>query len=79
MKTGLVVVVALLVSALGAHFLLEDPGYVVINFRNYVVEMSVPVLVGLFLALVVAGWLVGELEDLFVKRLSRGGHRCSCL
>lgn len=47
MKLGLIVVVALVLSAFAAHFLLQDPGYVVINFRGYLVEMSVPVLVGL--------------------------------
>ena len=58
MKFGLIVVVVLIASAFGAHFLLSDPGYVVINFRGYVVEMSVPVLVVLTLALLVAVWLV---------------------
>jgi len=58
MKVGLIVVIALLASAVGAHFLLEDPGYVVINFRSYVVEMSVAVLIGLCLAMLVSAWLV---------------------
>ena len=49
MKLGLIVVVAIVASAFAAHFLLEDPGYVVINFKGYLVEMSVPVLLGLFL------------------------------
>jgi HemY protein len=49
MKFGLLVVVALVISAFAAHFLLQDPGYVVINFRGYLVEMSVPVLLGLLL------------------------------
>jgi len=50
MKFGLIVVVSLVASAFAAHYLLEDPGYVIINFRHYVVEMSVPVLLGLVLA-----------------------------
>jgi HemY protein len=36
----------------------SDPGYVVINFRGYVVEMSVPVLAGLAIVLVLAVWLI---------------------
>ncbi len=61
MRFGLLVVVALVACALTAHFLLQDPGYVVINFRNYVVEMSVPVLLGLLLLLVFLGWLLVKL------------------
>jgi HemY protein len=58
MKFGLIVIVALIVSAIGANYLLQDPGYVVINFRGYVVEMSVPVLAALIIALFVSIWLV---------------------
>ena len=43
MKFGVIVVIALILSAFAAHFLLSDPGYVVINFHGYLVEMSVPV------------------------------------
>jgi len=57
-KFGIIVVVVLFVSAFAAHFLLADPGYVVINFRGYVVEMSVPVLAGLAVLLVLGVWLV---------------------
>jgi len=42
MKFGLLFVVALLFGAIAAQFIMQDPGYVVINFRNYVVEMTVP-------------------------------------
>jgi HemY protein len=61
MKFGLVFVVTLLVFAVGAQFLLQDPGYVVINFRGYIVEMSVPglsVLVGTLFVLI---WLAVKL------------------
>ena len=58
MKFGLIIVVVLIASAFGAHFLLSDPGYVVINFRGYVVEMSVPVLVLLAAALLFVVWLI---------------------
>ena len=61
MKFGIVVVVVLFVSAFGAHFLLADPGYVVINFRGYVIEMSVPVLAGLAILLVLAVWVVRKI------------------
>src|SRR5690606_29849253 len=61
MKFGLTVVLLLVVGALGAHFLLEDPGYVVIRFRSWIVEMSVPVLAGLVLLAGAAAWLAVKL------------------
>jgi HemY protein len=36
---------ALVIGAFGAHFLLQDRGYVLISFVGYNIEMSVPVLV----------------------------------
>ena len=57
MKFGLLVIVALIISAIGANFLLQDPGYVVINFRGYLVEMSVPVLAALVIILFLSIWL----------------------
>ena len=42
MKFGLIVIATLVASAFAAHFLLQDPGYVVIGFRGYLIEMSVP-------------------------------------
>jgi len=44
MRLGLWGLAALFVGAFGAHFLLQDRGYVLISFRSYVVEMSVPAL-----------------------------------
>lgn len=61
MKFGIIVVVVLIVSAFGLHFLLADPGYAVITFRGYVVEMSVPVLALLAVALVLAAWLIRKI------------------
>ena len=61
MKFGIIVVVVLFISAFGAHFLLADPGYVVINFRGYVIEMSVPVLVGLAILLLLAVWIIRKI------------------
>jgi HemY protein len=60
-KIGIIVVLALFASAFAAHFLLSDPGYVVINFRGYLVEMSVPVLVLLTAALFGSVWLVRKI------------------
>ena len=40
MKFAAIVVVAVILSAFAAHFLLGDPGYVAINFRGYLIEMS---------------------------------------
>lgn len=61
MKFGFWVIVALLGGAAIAHFLLTDPGYVIINFRNYIVEMSVPVLIALILSVIIAVWLLYRL------------------
>jgi len=61
LRFGLLVVLALLAGAFGAHFLLEDRGYVLVNFLDYTIETSVPVLLfalGVFyLALRALGWL----------------------
>ena len=78
MKFGIIVVVVLFISAFGAHFLLADPGYVVINFRGYVIEMSVPVLAGFAVALVLAVWLVRKIY-VAPRRLGEtyGRHRAA--
>ena len=57
MKFGIIVIISLIVGVLGAHLLLQDPGYVAISFRGYLIEMSVPVLIGLFVLLLVSVWL----------------------
>ena len=51
MRLGIWVLIGLLLGLVGAHFLLPDNGYVLINFRGYLVEMSVP---GLIVVLTVA-------------------------
>lgn len=61
MKFGAIVVIALILSAIAAHFLLGDPGYVAINFRGYLVEMSVPVLLALVVTLILLIWLIRRL------------------
>ena len=58
MKFASIVVLALVLSAFAAHLLLDaDPGYVLIDFRGNIFEMSVPVLFGLFFLLGFALWL----------------------
>lgn len=51
MRFGVAAVLAILLGAFAAHFLLADRGYVLVNFRGYVIEMSVP---GLVIVLVLA-------------------------
>ena len=50
MKLGLLIIAALAVGVFGAHFLLEDTGYVLIDFRGKAIEMSVPFLVFVLVA-----------------------------
>jgi len=45
MRYGIWALAALVIGAFGAHFLLQDRGYVLISFAGYNIEMSVPVLV----------------------------------
>ena len=54
MKFGLVVVLTLALGAVAASFLLQDNGYVLINFHGYALETSVPILVFLMLLLYLA-------------------------
>ena len=49
---------AVLLGAFAAHFLIADRGYVLVNFRGLVLEMSVP---GLVIVLVLAYVLVRAL------------------
>jgi HemY protein len=43
MKTGLAIVLVLALGAVAGHYLMAENGYVLVSFRGYVVEMSVPV------------------------------------
>lgn len=61
MKIGIIVILALFVSAFAAYFLLSDPGYVAINFRGYLIEMSVPMLVLLTVSLFALVWLIRKI------------------
>jgi HemY protein len=58
MRVGVGVVLAVLLGAFAAHFLLADRGYVLVNFHELVIEMSVP---GLVIVLVLAYLLVRAL------------------
>jgi HemY protein len=73
-KFGIIVVIALFASAFAAHFLLADPGYVVINFRGYTIEMSVPVLLGMAVLLLFAIWLIRKIV-LAPRRLGEAAGR----
>ncbi len=53
MKLGAWILVGILGGAFGAHFLLRDKGYVLINFRDYSLETSVPVFLFIVAALYV--------------------------
>jgi len=74
MKFAAIVVVAVILSAFAAHFLLGDPGYVAINFRGYLIEMSVPVLLALAIFLVISIWLIRRLVQA-PKRLGEAAGR----
>lgn len=74
MKTGLIVIIALVIGTIAAQLLLTDNGYVLINFRGYVVEMSVTVLAFL---LVLAYLLVRGLVQVWLapRRLGQAWTR----
>ena len=61
MKFGIIVVIALILSAFGAHFLLADPGDVLIKFQGTYYQMTVPVLVGMIVLLLIAIWLIRKI------------------
>ncbi len=63
MKASLLIIAALFLGAFGAHFLMEDRGYVLLRFMGYSVETSVPVLVlSLLLLYMLARLLVRVLK-----------------
>lgn len=55
MRIGVWALAGLVLGAVAAHFLLPANGYVLISFRDYMVEMSVPALV---IVLVIGYWLL---------------------
>jgi HemY protein len=60
-KFGAIIVLVLVVSAIAANYLLGDPGYVAIQFRGHLLEMSVPVLILLIVVLFFSVWAVRRL------------------
>jgi HemY protein len=61
MRAGSIIVVTMAVGALLGHWLLQDNGYVLLSFRGYVIEMSVPIaaflLVLAYLTLRLLAWV----------------------
>ena len=58
MRLGLLILLALAAGAFAAHWILGDAGYVLIEFRGWTVEMSVPALVVALVAIYFAVRLV---------------------
>jgi HemY protein len=58
MKFAFIVVVTMIVGAVAAHFLIGDPGFVIISFRGHIFEMSVPILVLIFFVTGFSLWLL---------------------
>lgn len=58
MKFGIIVVLVLFASAIAAHFLISDPGYIVVSVRGYLIEMSIPGLALLATLLFIAIWFI---------------------
>ena len=58
MKVGIIIIVALIVSAFGLHFLLADPGQVIIRWQGNIYEMNVTVLAGLIILLFLLVWFI---------------------
>ena len=78
MRAGLIVVLLLLAVAVAAQFLAADPGYVLLLFQGWVVEMTVPILLALLvLLLVVAGLLrrVRQAPRLVAERAAKASAR----
>lgn len=74
MKTGLIIIIVALLSAVVAQALFSDPGYVSIQIRGHLLEMSVPALV-LILVLLTAGLLAIRAVVLAPRRLGEAAGR----
>lgn len=74
MKAGIIIVLVLLVAAFSSVFLLADPGTVTIDFRDYRLEMTVPILVAAILTLGFAIWTIRWII-LAPKRLGEAAGR----
>jgi HemY protein len=58
MKFAFIVVITMIVGAVAAHFLIGDPGFVIISFRGHIFEMSVPILALVFFITGFSLWLI---------------------
>lgn len=74
MKFGLIVVLVALASAIAFQALMADPGYVAIELRGHVLEMSVPALLAL-IVLLVFGLLFVRWLFLAPRRLGEAAGR----
>ncbi|MEO0574662.1 MAG: heme biosynthesis HemY N-terminal domain-containing protein [Pseudomonadota bacterium] len=61
MKLAFIIIAVLIVSAIGMNFLMSDVGYVIINFRGWIIEMSVPGLLIILLGLGLLTWAIIKL------------------
>ena len=61
MKIGIIVVLTLFASTFAAYFLLSDAGRVGIEYRGYVIEMSLHTLALLMIALFALIWLISKI------------------
>ena len=82
MKLGLFTVLALMIGSIATHFMLENNGYVLINFRGYTLEMSVPILIFVFflfymgLRLIIRIWHVPrELGEMTARARTKRSSR----
>lgn len=58
MKRGLLLLVGIIGAVFAAHFFLEDPGWVLVNFRGYEIRLTVPGLLLFFIVAYIAVRLV---------------------
>ncbi len=60
MRFGIIIVLALLVSAVLANAIIKDPGYVVVVIRGYQIETTLAVLLGALAAALFALWFASR-------------------
>ena len=80
MRAGLIVVVVLLLVAVAAQFLAADPGYVLISFQGWAVEMTIPILLALLVLLLVLAGIARRIRQaprLVAERAAKAGARRS--
>ena len=78
MRAGLIVVLLLLLVAVAAQFLAADPGYVLISFQGWAVEMTIPILLALLVLLLVLASLARRIRQaprLVAERAAKAGAR----